>query len=285
MIFVDWDKCLVPYGNVKLDVNGEILGQGEKQVPGRLAGFPKPMTYQFLRLETRGPVAWIEYCNNPRNAVNWELLRELPQAIRSLDIDPAVRVVVIASGLEDCFSVGADTTNSSMVSIRPACAAGCSTVMTWCMRCAAHQSHCSQRSPGSRGCRLGRRRYPTATYVSQQIRHTLASPRSTSDCCPEFGATQALARLMGRHRAIRFLYEGTLVDAKEALSIGLVWTLSCRWRTFVKKCRRTEKCSPTGRKRRSQPSERRLRWAVVSRSMQDWNSSWKQRSNSPETTS
>jgi enoyl-CoA hydratase/carnithine racemase len=66
------------------------------------------MTYRFLRLETQGPVAWIEYCNPPRNAVNWELLRELPQAIRSLDIDPAVRVIVIASGLDDCFSVGAD---------------------------------------------------------------------------------------------------------------------------------------------------------------------------------
>jgi len=36
------------------------------------------------------------------------------------------------------------------------------------------------------------------------------------------GATQALARLLGRPRAIRYLYEGSLVSAEEALDIGLI---------------------------------------------------------------
>ena len=36
------------------------------------------------------------------------------------------------------------------------------------------------------------------------------------------GTTQALARLIGRPRAIRYLYEGTLVSAEEALAMGLV---------------------------------------------------------------
>jgi enoyl-CoA hydratase/carnithine racemase len=36
------------------------------------------------------------------------------------------------------------------------------------------------------------------------------------------GTTQALARLIGRPRAIRYLYEGTLVTAEEALAMGLV---------------------------------------------------------------
>ena len=36
------------------------------------------------------------------------------------------------------------------------------------------------------------------------------------------GTTQALARLIGRSRAIRYLYEGTLVTAEEGLAMGLV---------------------------------------------------------------
>ena len=39
---------------------------------------------------------------------------------------------------------------------------------------------------------------------------------------PPIATTQALARLIGRPRAIRYLYEGGLVPAAEALSWGLV---------------------------------------------------------------
>lgn len=39
---------------------------------------------------------------------------------------------------------------------------------------------------------------------------------------PPVGTTQALARRIGRPRAIRYLYEGTLVSADEALAMGLV---------------------------------------------------------------
>jgi enoyl-CoA hydratase/carnithine racemase len=39
---------------------------------------------------------------------------------------------------------------------------------------------------------------------------------------PPVGATQALARLLGRSRALRVLYEGDLISAPEALQIGLV---------------------------------------------------------------
>lgn len=36
------------------------------------------------------------------------------------------------------------------------------------------------------------------------------------------GTTLSLSRLLGRPRALRFLYEGTLVPAEEALRMGLV---------------------------------------------------------------
>ena len=50
----------------------------------------------------------------------------------------------------------------------------------------------------------------------------LGQPEINIGFIPPVGTTQALARLLGRSRAIRYLYEGTLVFADEALSMGLV---------------------------------------------------------------
>ena len=50
----------------------------------------------------------------------------------------------------------------------------------------------------------------------------LGQPEINIGFIPPVGTTQALARLLGRSRAIRYLYEGTMVSADEALSMGLV---------------------------------------------------------------
>jgi enoyl-CoA hydratase/carnithine racemase len=50
----------------------------------------------------------------------------------------------------------------------------------------------------------------------------LGQPEINIGFIPPVGTTQALARLIGRPRAIRYLYEGTLVTAEEALAMGLV---------------------------------------------------------------
>jgi MFS family permease len=39
---------------------------------------------------------------------------------------------------------------------------------------------------------------------------------------PSVGATQALGRLLGRSRALRYLYEGSMLSAREALEMGFV---------------------------------------------------------------
>jgi enoyl-CoA hydratase/carnithine racemase len=50
----------------------------------------------------------------------------------------------------------------------------------------------------------------------------LGQPEIQIGFIPPVGATQALARLLGRPRALRYLYEGRILDAAEALSWGLV---------------------------------------------------------------
>jgi enoyl-CoA hydratase/carnithine racemase len=50
----------------------------------------------------------------------------------------------------------------------------------------------------------------------------LGQPEIAIGFIPPVGATQALARLLGRPRAIRFLYDGQLLSAAQALALGLV---------------------------------------------------------------
>ena len=50
----------------------------------------------------------------------------------------------------------------------------------------------------------------------------LGQPEVNIGFLPPVGTTQSLSRLLGRPRALRFLYEGTLVSADEALALGLV---------------------------------------------------------------
>jgi enoyl-CoA hydratase len=50
----------------------------------------------------------------------------------------------------------------------------------------------------------------------------LGQPEINIGFIPPIATTQALARLIGRPRAIRYLYDGTLVSAAETLDRGLV---------------------------------------------------------------
>jgi len=61
-----------------------------------------------VEIERSGPVAWV-WMSRPtvHNALNEEMIRELPAAIRSLGEDATVRVIVLA-GRGKSFSAGAD---------------------------------------------------------------------------------------------------------------------------------------------------------------------------------
>lgn len=66
------------------------------------------MTLQTLSIEHQGPVAWV-WMNRPEvhNAFDETLIAELTASFRTLDADPAVRVIVLA-GRGKSFSAGAD---------------------------------------------------------------------------------------------------------------------------------------------------------------------------------
>lgn len=178
------------------------------------------MTHEFLRTSVEERVAWLEYQRPPLNAFEWKMLREVPAALEGLLHDPGVRVVVFASALEKYFSTGAD--------LRVLQAMGQEDMRKWVQTC----HDLVRRMRGASKPLLGAI-HGTAVGAGLEIvlhcdirfaavNARLGQPEINIAFIPPVGTTQSLARLLGRSRALRFLYEGTLVSAEEARGMGLV---------------------------------------------------------------
>jgi enoyl-CoA hydratase len=174
-----------------------------------------------LLLETAGGVATLTI-HRPAalNALDPETLAELDAAVAALADDPAVRAVILTGAGEKAFVAGADI--AAMQAMDPAAA-----------RELARLGHCLcrriERAPKvfiaavngyalGGGCELAlacdlRLAAETARF---------GQPEINLGIIPGFGGTQRLPRLVGRGRALELLLTGAIIDAREALRLGLV---------------------------------------------------------------
>lgn len=178
------------------------------------------MNYQYLKVRTKDQVGWIEYNRPPVNTFNWEMLHEVPAALETLLKDPKVRVIVFASAIEKYFSTGAEIRVFDRISMKG--------MEKWISTCHTFVSQMRQ----ARKPLLAAVRGIAASGGLEIVLHCdirfaaadarLGHPEINIAFIPTVGATQALIRLLGRPRALRFLYEGNLVSAEEAHAMGLV---------------------------------------------------------------
>ena len=178
------------------------------------------MAYAHLKVSRGDGVGWLEYHRPPRNAFHWEMLREVPIALEELLTAEDVRVIVIASAIDRYFSTGAELavfqgmTQEGMAS--------------WVKTCHSlvRQLRAAQKPllAAIQGTAVGGGLeivlHCDLRFAAHDAR--LGQPEVNIGFIPPVGGTQALARLLGRPRALRFLYEGGLISAPEALNIGLV---------------------------------------------------------------
>jgi len=178
------------------------------------------MSYEHLKTRVEDRVAWLEYSRPPLNAIDWTMLREIPVALEAFLQDRDVRVVVIASALEKFFSTGAD--------LRVLSAMGPQEMRDWVGICHALVRQIREARKPLLGAIHG-----TAVGGGLEIvlncdvrfaaaNARLGQPEINIGFIPPVGTTQSLSRLLGRPRALRFLFEGNLVTAGEALDMGLV---------------------------------------------------------------
>jgi len=178
------------------------------------------MPFEFVRTSVVNRVGWMEYNRPPINAFPRQMVDETHDAMAELIASPETSVVVVASAVEKYFSSGADLdafANSDLPAMK-----------SWMEKC--HQIVALLRNSPKpllaaiRGVAVGGGMEITlhcdVRFASTDSR--FGQPEININFIPPIGATQALARLLGRPRAIRYLYEGTLVNAEEALAMGMV---------------------------------------------------------------
>jgi enoyl-CoA hydratase/carnithine racemase len=174
----------------------------------------------YIRTSLVRHVAWVEFDRPPVNAFNRPMVDETHDAIAAALTDPEVRVLVLASAVDGYFSAGADL--NTFKAMTP------TGMREWAVRC--HQIARLLRGSSKpllaaiHGTAVGGGLEMTLhcdlRFAATDAR--LGQPEIRIGFIPPIATTQALARLIGRPRAIRYLYDGTLVDARQAFDWGLV---------------------------------------------------------------
>jgi enoyl-CoA hydratase len=177
-------------------------------------------SWKFIRLSVIARVAWIEFNRAPINAVNREMVEEVREAIVAALADPEIRVLVIASAIDNYFSAGAD------LHVFKGMKAG--DMRSWVLLC--HEiARLLRSSPKpllaaingtAVGGGLEMALHCDLRFAASDAK--LGQPEIRIAFIPPIATTQTLVRLLGRPKAIRYLYEGRLLDASEALGWGLV---------------------------------------------------------------
>lgn len=170
---------------------------------------PKPT----IAIERRGAAAWLTLA---RPLIDAAAIRELREACGSLAGDAAVRAVVL-TGAGDAFATGWDAAILRDVgALREAGALGdpfgCLAELPKPVICAVNGD--------ALGGGLALALAADIRIAAEGARFGL--PESDAGLLPAGGATQRLARLVWRGKALELLLTGEAIDASEALRIGLV---------------------------------------------------------------
>ncbi len=151
------------------------------------------------------------------------MVQEIHAAVRQYQADPEVRVIVLGSALERYFSTGADI--AFFKDMSKAQVDDWTDLAHALVRTLRHSE--KPLLAAIHGIAVGGGLEMTLhcdlRFAATDAR--LGQPEVNINYIPPIGATQALARLIGRPRAIRLLYDGKMISAQEAHHIGLVDTL------------------------------------------------------------
>ena len=173
---------------------------------------------EFVRLETTDGIGTIRLDRPPMNALNTQIQEELREAAHAAAGDPAVRAVVVYGG-EKVFAAGADikeftSTTYQQMAVR---AAGLSSAFDAVARIEKPVVAAITGYALGGGCELALA--CDWRVVAEDAK--IGQPEIKLGLIPGAGGTQRMSRLIGPARAKDLIFSGRMVDAEEALRIGL----------------------------------------------------------------
>jgi enoyl-CoA hydratase/carnithine racemase len=176
--------------------------------------------YEFLRLTVNEDgVAVVRLDRPPVNALNLRMWRELRTLAFTLAEDSAVRAVVLWGG-DRAFAAGADIKEMAGETYQSfsAVAAGLQEAVRAVARLPQVVIAAVTGYALGGGCELAL----SADFRFAAHDAKLGQPEIRLGIIPGAGGTQRLTRLIGVSRTKDLVYSGRMVDAHEALSIGLI---------------------------------------------------------------
>ena len=179
------------------------------------------MAYENLLLEKEGNLAFL-YVNRPKalNALNKDTLLEMKDAITEIKNDPEIDLLIISGAGDKAFVAGADIAfmqNLTAVEGREFGALGQEVFgMIEAMEKPVIAAVNGFALGG--GCELAM----CCDFRIASTKAQFGQPEVGLGITPGFGGTQRLPRLVGLGMAKQMLYTADVIDASEALRIGLV---------------------------------------------------------------
>jgi enoyl-CoA hydratase/carnithine racemase len=173
---------------------------------------------EFVRLETNEGIGTIRLDRPPMNALNTQFQEELRAAAHAAASDPEIRAVVVYGG-EQVFAAGADITDFTTLTFQQMSlrAGALSSAFDAVAKIEKPTVAAITGYALGGGCELALA--CDWRVVAEDAR--LGQPEIKLGIIPGAGGTQRLARLIGPARAKDLVFSGRLVDAEEALRIGL----------------------------------------------------------------
>ena len=179
------------------------------------------MDYSNIRVEKRDLIAVVTL-DRPKvlNALNAETLLELGAAFESLGSDSTIRAVLLAGAGGRAFAAGADIRELAAIPVEEgrAFALRGQAVMRKIETLGKPVIACIQGFALGGGCELALA--CTLRIAADDAR--LGQPEVKLGVITGYGGSQRMARLVGRGAALKLLLTGAIIDAHEALRIGLV---------------------------------------------------------------
>lgn len=174
-----------------------------------------------VQVRREEPLGWI-VINRPDklNALNAETIRELYSAFLSLRDEPVIKCVILTGSGDKAFVAGADIGELAKLDQ----ASGKDYVLEGQELTKLIENYRKPVIAAINGYALGG---GTELALACHIRIAaenakLGQPEVKLGLIPGFGGTQRLARLVGKGKAMELILSGRMIDAQEALDIGLV---------------------------------------------------------------
>jgi enoyl-CoA hydratase len=179
------------------------------------------MTYDNIIVERDGAVAVVTL-NRPKvlNALNQRTLEELGHAIDELGAEDTVRAIVLTGAGEKAFVAGADINElatQSPVSGRELARRG-QALFSRIEQLGKPVIAAIGGFALGGGCELAM----ACTFRVAADTARLGQPEVNLGLIPGYGGSQRLLRLVGKDRAMDLILTGRMIEAEEALRIGLV---------------------------------------------------------------